>query len=351
MPAVADGSGASLTRVAAFSRIRGFLQTVSGLDDEPGLKDCGERRWRSGGPGLTRNRRILLAILIAMGLLPVAGCSKTQDTHPETKIFGEPPVIESARIDPNTGSALCDFTDAFNFGLSHNLSANVQVAGPVVIGGTYTELTMEVKVSDPDPPPAGAKTDILLVSASFVPNPTITDKQELTLVLFDDGNALKFNTTQTGIVDEDCSNTNGVVTCVNNSRIKLSSSDTLASDGIYTRRFALLNLNTQGPGAAMFKDCVATKNGQAPFTSVPGVQLSFRIDAVDREGNLTTDPTRLPITTTASAFSCSGDDCLCCYLRLGVGDVTSPDGQCRGLQGLYGPDYPDGFCNSVAPVP
>jgi hypothetical protein len=351
MPSPARDPGGSLTQVAAFSKISGFLQTDSGL--EPGLIDCGERRRRSGGPGLTRVRPVFSFLLLILGTLPLAGCSKTQDTHPETKIFGQPPVFESpAQIVPNQTSALCDYTNALNVGLPKRLSANVQVAGPVMVGGTYTELTMEAKVSDPDPAPSGTRSDILLVSASFVPDPTVTDKQEVTLVMFDDGNALKFNATQTSQIEEACTvSSTGVVDCSFNTRIKLSSSDPVANDGVYTRRFALVNLDTQGDGSALFRDCVATANGEAPFRSPTGVQLTFRVDAVDREGNLTTSPTRPTTTTSASTFSCSGDDCLCCYLRLGVGDVTSVDGQCRGLSGLYGPDYPDGFCNSVAPVP
>jgi hypothetical protein len=353
MPSPARDPGDSLTQVAAFSRIRGLLQIVSGLCPEPGLRDCGERRWRSGGPGLTSNRRLISTVLLAMGLLPIAGCSKTQDTHPETKIFGDPPIFEATpTIDPVQQSALCDFTDAMNIGLKKQLAANVQVAGPVLIGGTYTQLTMQAKVSDPNPGPSPGKTDILLVSASFIPDPTASQKVEKTLVLFDDGSVLRFNTFQNAPIDEDCKpNSTGVVSCTFNSRIKLFSSDPVANDGMYTRRFALLNLSTQGDGQKYFTDCVATANGQAPFPSRSGVQLLFRVDVVDREGNLTTFPTRLPVTTQASTFSCSGDDCLCCYLRLGVGDVTSIDGQCRGLQGLYGPDYPDGFCNTVAPIP
>lgn len=295
-----------------------------------------------------RDRWVVLAGALALALLPLGACSKTQDTAPETKIFGQPPVFESTPIlDPGLPESVsCDFTNAFNVGLPKRLGANLQVAGPVFVGGTYTQLAMHAKVSDPN-----GLSDILLVSASFIPDPTATVKQEATLVLFDDGSTLKFDYTQTGIVEEDCNSSSGTVTCQQAVSIKLTSNDPIKGDGNYTRQFALVNLNTQGPGAAFFRDCVATQNHQAPFASQPGVQLSFRIDAVDNEGNLTTFPTRLLATAVPSTFTCSGDPCLCCFLRLGIQDVTSPDGQCRGLPGLFGPDAPQGFCNAVAPTP
>ncbi len=299
------------------------------------------------------DRRILLGGTLALALIPLTACSKTEDKAPETKIFGRPPVIE--QVVPFTTTQVtvsCDFTNAFNYSLPILLGSNVQIAGPLLIGGIYTQINMEVKVSDPDSPADPTKTDILLVSASFIPDPLVKTPEEVTLVLFDDGGTLKFDYPQSGSVYEDCSTSpTGQIVCRQAIRIPLTSNDKTQYDGTYTRHFALVNLTLQGPGAALFRDCVASANHQYPYSSPPLRQLSFRVDAVDREGNLTTFPQRQTITSQKSDFTCSGDPCLCCYLRLGVQDVTSPDGQCRGLPGLTGPDQPEGFCNSVSPTP
>ncbi len=277
--------------------------------------------------------RCVAPAVIALVLLSLGGCSKTADTAPATRLFGDPPIFEGApSVDQLGGqtSVLCDFTDAFNYSLPLALSSKVQVAGTVLVGGSYTQFFLKARVTDPNPAPSSAfPTDILSVFASYVQG-----DREITLVLFDDGGALldshgniTFPYGQTAQILESCGFDSNCTTtapcCKQWTNIPLGSNDPTAGDGNYTRGFALVNLNTNNDQATkLFQDCIAQKNHQVPVPASPNTVITFR----------------------------SGDDCLCCWLQYGSGAVTDLNGRCRGLPGLYGPDAPDGFCN-VSPPP
>ena len=296
--------------------------------------------------------RYIMAGALAIALLPVAGCSKTQDTAPQTKIFGQPPVFKAAPSlgPPSQRTVLCDFTLAVNAALqSQGLQAS---PGPIMLGGIYTQFLFQAQVTDPNSTPGN--NDVILVSASGIIGATSsTTPDETTLVLFDDGsNTAQNNFTflqEGSLIPIACSTApDGSVTCLKNNSIALTSNDAVANDGTYTRGFAFVNLSTPNPeGVAQFHNCIALQAHQFPKPLGPNdTTMTFRFDAVDREGNLTTYPTRLSGTVLPSTFICTGDDCFCCYIQNGIGEVKSPQGICHGKSGMIGPSSPAGLCKS-----
>ena len=293
--------------------------------------------------------RYIMAGALAMALLPAVGCSKTQDTAPQTKIFGQPPVIKSATLNVTQNTVLCDFTAAMDVALAQE---GMQVApGPFVVGGTYTQFLFQAQVTDPNSTPGN--NDIILVSASGVIGASgSTTPNETTLVMLDDGSSSAVNNftySQQGDFVIGCTTDSaGQTTCQKDENIPLTSNDPVANDGTYTRGFAFVNLNTSNNnGSAFLHNCIAKQAHQFPQPGgVPNTQLTFRFDAVDKEGNLTTFPTRKSGVVGTSTFLCSGDACLCCYLQNVIGDVINPGGKCRGLPGMIGPANPTGLCNS-----
>lgn len=303
---------------------------------------------------MTRYRRIVAGVS-ALLLLAVAGCSKTQDTAPETKIFGRPPQINSASIDVSTNHVLCDYTLPFDIYFA--TSGGLQVTpGPLMIGATYTQFMFHANVSDPE-----GNSDIILVTASYAFG---RPPEETSLVLFDDGSNSTTNPlvyTETGQVPTNCTSTGGQTTCNKATQISLKSNDPVANDGNFTRGFAFLILSTQLDelGGAYARNCIAIQAHQYPqgkAESAPGTTLSFRFDAVDKEGNLTTFPARQLATTGPASFECSGDDCLCCYVRCSTAGLSDPQPNCTpgdpsccncvGLPGMIGVGAPAGLCKS-----
>ena len=92
-----------------------------------------------------------------------------------------------------------------------------------------------------------------------------------------------------------------------------------------TRRRENVSLFSSPP-----KDCLALTKGQIVLNVESGESFDFRLDVVDRAGNITTWPTPLPAIAQKSTFTCSGDECLCCLL---VNPVAS---NCSGLAGFAG---------------
>jgi len=325
---------------------------------------------------------------LATTVAALAACSKSEDTAPDRKVFGDPPRIESATLDQNEESVSCDWQlpldclafvapDSFGFPnvtpldftddclspcqrseadqflcTEHELYLRPQFCNFVTLfpdhlitQGNYTQLQFKVKVTDPNSTTPGS--DILLVSASFVTDPNATtNKEETSLVLFDDGSAGEFPYTQPAapVGLEDCTptSTDGVLSdCrCQQGRYTLRSGDTLAKDGIYERDFALFNVREQN-GRTLIGDCIAREKHQAPFSStVSGVTLEFRIDAVDKAGNVATWPTKPTAVVHQNTYSCTGDDCMCCILATGVPRA------CQGRPGLIGTLTPEGVCNS-----
>jgi hypothetical protein len=313
-------------------------------------------------------RRSASVALIATGLL-LGSCSKTQDTAPETRLFGAAPVIENAQLvrDSSVGTASCDMTDAIKGYLCANgyRPSDIDFTDHVFINVHYTEAEIQIQAIDPDTKPGG-QNDILLVGASYQSSSSGTQKFESTLVVLDDGggatgatnNQFTFQQRVTDIQQACqpdpnlCADPNGV-SC-GTAIFKLNSNDPVANDNTWTRGFALLSGSTTFTGPPgitpgtrenFVQDCVAGQKHQFPvLADVPvGTPVTFKIEVVDRAGNLTQWPQPLGITFDKTVYDCSGDVCGCCLLL-----SNQPDVECKGKPGLVGPGYPNGWCIAYA---
>ena len=307
-----------------------------------------------------------LPALLPIALLAFLSCSKTADTAPERRIFGSPPTIET--VDPNFANPQtpvdCDFTDIVNALLCKNgiLDAQPQTGrgwtkavdqdgNPIVvysdvptkvpgtfIEGTYTELSFRAKVTDPES--TSQQSNILLVSASFVPPDSTT---ETSLVLFDDGSTIDFPFEQRALVEESCDVDipNQICTC-SAAIYKINSGDLVKGDNLFTRKFAFADKNASG----FLNDCVMRSKKEIPVAADVGSTLQFKIEAVDRQGNLSTSPTKLPAVVGAGTFLCNGDSCGCCLLHAfsQLTDIT----KCHGEPGMISPSQaPNGVCIDI----
>jgi hypothetical protein len=295
-------------------------------------------------------KRSTIALLLAGGIF-LWGCSKTADTHPATRIFGSPPVIQSVDLSkaPGTGVAVCDYAPVLKGFLCENgvdPAATFPNFPQILITANYSESKFQIKVTDPDS--TAAQTDILLVTASYLQNST-PPQTEVSLVIFDDGSQNQFTITQGGVLLEDCPMPPN--TCVppvgcGKKTYTLTSNDLVAGDGIYTRGFAIISngsvimtspvgVTPNSPDYA--RNCVANVKHQFPaIVDLPlNTQIPFKIEAVDKEGNLTTWPTKPTSDFSRTSFSCAsnppGDDCVCCQLL-----SNNPSVECKGKQGLVG---------------
>jgi hypothetical protein len=289
-------------------------------------------------------------------------CSKTQDTAPETRLFGSPPVINNVTLSQSgsVGEAACQYgqiVEGWFCGEGYALAAtpdiNIQV--------NYSELQFTVQATDPDTQ-AGGQNDILLVAASYQ-RTNQGQPVETSLVMLDDGSlqAEPFQYSQQGDIFEACvADTNSLcgpngLTC-SAAKYTLTSNDAVTGDSTFSRGFALISnmmtltepdpdttsLGGRGTGAAV--DCVAAVKKQFPaITDVPlGQPVSFKIEVVDRAGNLTAWPTRPQGNFQKTTIACTGDACGCCFL---VSD--NPVADCRGrpgLEGAPGSGFEAGFC-------
>jgi hypothetical protein len=302
--------------------------------------------------------------ILAMVAIATLSCSKTQDTAPERRVFGDPPTIESVNdniLVPNR-FVECDFTTIVRGFLCERQVTNVEfIAGAgwppdpsrvpsqepgVFISGTYGEITLKAKVSDPNSPapsPAPpAPTNILLVSASF-PDPDINNKNETSLVLFDEGSTIRFKIPQRiRDIGADCTfDFSGNCACYGTTN-DVVSGDQMSGDGTFTRKLAIVDkLSMPYPGTdGYIQDCIMRSTGDTPMLATRGEVFVFKIEAVDRQGNLATWPTKLSAVVGPTSFACNGDPCACC-LKL-QSDFTL----CSGLDGVKGPDFPNGVCKS-----
>ncbi len=286
-------------------------------------------------------------LVLATGL--VIGCSKTADTTPERRLFGTPPTIESVTFTPATVHATCDYSDYARF----SFCAEDPSAPPFTLDGVgmmitanYSDLTMTVKVTDPDSGPSGS--DILLVGASYkLPENNV----ENTIVLFDDGSKNSFPGSADGQINRTCTvdEDAGTCECVQppKGNRSLLSGDTTAGDETFTRRFAFFGFKSgiKNQENAFF-DCIQRAEHEAPFTFSGDPHFQFRIDVTDKSGNLTTWPDRPQFDATTGTFACSGDRCACCIFF----ETTTPSPDCRGLPGMIGPPgspYESGVCMTL----
>lgn len=304
-------------------------------------------------------RRTLFALL-PLAVLTTLSCSKTQDTAPERRIFGDPPTIQSVPQDffDDAFHVRCDFTEilvkqicelsgegrisveaqpgvGWVRGRDPALGSIPTTDAGVFVEGTYGEATFKVKAVDPNSTPE--QNNILLVSASYIQPDS---KSETSLVLFDDGaeNKFMFPQRKDG-VGESCEvDTDGLCHCSLTS-YPLDSGDTDKNNGEFTRRLAFHNPNAN----PYLLDCIMRDRHDTLIFAPTGTTFEFKIEAVDRQGNLSSWPQQLPLTTTGDSFDCTGDPCGCCILQ--VGGLTD---ECQGLPGLISPDsFPDGLCCTV----
>lgn len=305
-------------------------------------------------------RRLTLVAIVATGLLFGTSCSKTEDTAPETRLFGNPPEIQGVTLSQagGLGTAECNYTKVLEGFLCVNgipLSGFDPIA-PITIDVNYSELQFNVAVTDPDSV-QGGQSDILLVSASYQRSNQGGTPVETSLVILDDGGSNSFNYSQQGIeIQEGCVDDPSGSVCgppsvsCSSATYALTSNDTNSGDGTFTRGFALIsntfNLVTPtgislGSKASLALNCIAKDKQQFPaFADVPlGQPVNFKIEAVDRAGNLAVWPTQPQGLFSQTNLSCSGDDCGCCILLSSVLDQD-----CKGRAGLAGPGHPSGLC-------
>jgi len=292
-------------------------------------------------------------LALALGLL---SCSKTQDTAPETRIFGDPPTISSVTLDATTRHITCDITVAIkgflcNAGL---YTDSYQFENGVVqLDVAYTEFLFRVQATDPQS--TASQSDILLVTASYQSPSGQGQVEETSLLLLDDGGALKFPWQQNGGLVENCtfdSYPNPPCAC-QAAQYELTTNDPTPNDNFYTRGFGFL-----APGAgipdganafAMVQTCVAKVANEAPTSTTFFVNkdLDFKIEAFDRAGNDTIWPVRPSGHIDATSMTCAGDICACC-----LATRANPD-ECRGLPGLIaltpdaGWNVGEGYCATV----
>jgi len=300
-------------------------------------------------------KRTTVALLLSGGIF-LWGCSKTQDTAPATRLFGSPPVIQSVDLAQmaNGGVAVCDYTAEMNALLCQNgvpFGSLITPLTPLLVTVNYTTGTFTTHVTDPDN--TTNATDILLVTGSFLTTDASTGRpSEVSLVMLDDGGTLPFNFKQTGVNFEDCS---GADPCACSQAVyKMNSNDSKQNDGIFMRGFAMLSpkiVITDPPGIALsdsglIQNCIVRDSHQYPAITnrQVGQPISFKIEAVDKEGNLATWPIKPSMSFGPTTVTCKGggpggatDLCACCIL---LGSAV----ECQNLPGLVGTTMPDGFC-------
>jgi hypothetical protein len=310
-------------------------------------------------------RRSAFVALIAAGLIS-GSCSKTQDTAPETRLFGASPVIQNVTLTQggSSGQAVCDITEFVKGYFCQNGSittSDVNYPPAITVTVHYSGLQLAVQTSDPDTV-AGQPNDILLVSASYQKS-NQGQPVEVSLVLLDDGSTNTFNYRQQSIYGEMCDT--GGCSC-GTANYSLTSNDMVANDNTWSRGFALVTgdttlthpLRTNGgqisvSNSALAYDCIGSGpaqagtsvvtggNRQAPaITDTGGQPVKFKIEVVDRAGNLTGWPQQPTATFDRTTYSCDGDDCACCFI------FTGNTNECSGLDGMAGPAFPGGLCHT-----
>jgi len=318
--------------------------------------------------------RTIRSAILPVAVLAALSCSKTEDTAPERRLFGDPPIIKSVSLEhtddtghevPGFGTKTfikCDFTEIVVRNICKDLHVEPQpIAGGgwtydtttgkgsvgdnptmdpgLFIQGTYGEAIFKVSVTDPNS--TTTQNNLLLVGASYQPPDS---KTETTLVLFDDGGFSKFkNTQQNPTSGENCVvNTDGTCSCTL-ATWDVTSGDATLKDNLWTRRMAFVNSEAQ----PYLKDCIMRDRNETLTGAPPGTSFTFKIEAVDRQGNLTAWPSKLVGVTDSNLgqFACNGDPCGCCILWTGSQD----DPRCNHLPGMVHPFFPDGLCIAYTP--
>jgi hypothetical protein len=347
------------------------------------------RAGQAGGQGLMVGRNSTAAGLVSLLAFALA-CSKTEDTAPERRIFGAPPTIESVEVISTPGSsATCDWTESMKHIITCDFGfdpATLPFPFPTItINVTYNEIDFQVRATDAES--TESQTDILLVTSSYTTN-VGEPPQEISLVLLDDGGTNEFDFLQKGdFYGENCtpidpSTCNDFVcnadfdgngqpdtprtdTCCctfcTQKTYKLNTNDPVSGDGTYSRGFAFKKPAEVGFPASdralkLFDDCLVSQKKQFPAesSSVSGGPLAFKIEAIDRSGNISEWPVKPEVSVQESTLTCEGDPCACCILT-----ALDTVAQCKGLPGLVGQfdptpcteppckNYSCGLCNWI----
>jgi hypothetical protein len=230
---------------------------------------------------------------------------------------------------------------------------------PIVVNVHYTEAEISVQTTDPDTQ-AGGQNDILLVAASYQSCADCSPPVESSLVVLDDGaggggspNQFSYQARadirQACVPDPNlCADPQGFA--CGTATYLLNSNDKVQNDNTWTRGFALMSgdarltsppgISVDGSKQVFAGDCVAFVKHQYPVIAVVpvGSPVNFKIEVVDRAGNLTAWPQPLGVTFEQTLFDCGPDACACCLM------LTNDPGQCRGKLGLVSPGTPNGWC-------
>jgi hypothetical protein len=310
---------------------------------------------------------------VAVALIALS-CSKTQDTAPERRIFGAPPTIESVEFCHMEGTQClpgfgpkafisCDFSQIvvdnlcelgrdFGIGILTPQSGGGWTCDPdtgtckgsdnpttqpgIFIQGTYGEAIFKVKVTDPDS--TSTQNNVLMVSSSFVQRDSTS---EISLILLDDGAINRFpNAQKLPTPGETCAIAPDSTCTCSTATYDVTSGDDEAKNNVWTRKMAFPNPKTQ----YLLQDCIMRDRHETLQYTPEATTYSFTIEAVDRQGNLATWPTKFVGVTDNKIgdFACNGDPCGCCYLFFGSDFLT----HCNGLPGMTSDSLPMGLCNA-----
>jgi hypothetical protein len=291
--------------------------------------------------------RAVVRILTLAALVAASGCSKTDDVALERKVFGETPRIESFEVEFNPAEVVsCDITEEFLLQLCATFDLRgLQASAPIVVSGKLGSLLLRAHVTDADT--TTEQDNILLVAASYILDGT--PAQEKTLIMRDDGGEATFKSPQqdASLGGKNCTEQNGTCGCLLR-EYDVDTNDPVARDGTFTRGAPIVDSGTP----RVLLDCVQRDRRQVPvLISDPSTTLSFRLDAVDRQGNLATFPNRPTITTGDFSLenprlTCAGDPCGCCIFQ-NPGNYPT---ECSDLPGLTGPPgsaYEGGVCIDI----
>lgn len=250
-------------------------------------------------------------------------------------VFGFPPTIQSVSASSSPQqSALCDFAKIVE-GYLCTFGIVAAKADPgIFIGGTFTHVDIQARVTDPDSTPE--QSNVFLVTATFIHPET---HNEVSLVLFDDGSTSRFPVLQRSYLPEDCTVDEYGCDCRTKSYAVVSN-DAVTRDDLYTRTIALVDPRT--PSLALLQDCILEQYRETLLVFAVGTTLDFKIEAVDRQGNFSSWPLRPTAQVGTGSFSCTGDACGCCLLT-----STDPSAECHGRPGMPSLDFPSGVCLSL----
>lgn len=290
--------------------------------------------------------RAAVQVVLVATVLVASGCSKTEDVAPEKKVFGNSPRVDSFTLLAMTEETVtCDLTQLMRNRLCYQELVGAQEMAPIVISGHYTKVFLEARVEDPDSTPQ--ESDLLLVAGSYI-NVGDPGKNEKLILLFDDGGpTIKLEPQKDMVNGLNCTSEpdpeTGFCKCQAKT-FELNSGDPVARDNIFTRGFAIIDAGTPPD----LLDCLHDANRQSlQIITPPGSTLEFRLDAVDRRGNVDTFPVKKTLVTgdfndENPRLICTGDPCGCCLFE----HPQTYTLECGGIEGMRGP--PGSFFESGA---